>query len=56
MFLEGGYDLDAAKVCTLSVVNALLGKSYDDPLGVSPREEGRSWVKVLEQAKQLWQI
>ncbi|MCX8063049.1 MAG: hypothetical protein N3D16_10760, partial [Anaerolineales bacterium] len=56
LFLEGGYDLDSAKACSLAVVNALLGKTFDDPLGISPREEGKSWIKVLEQAKQLWQI
>ncbi|MCS6907590.1 MAG: histone deacetylase [Anaerolineales bacterium] len=56
LFLEGGYDLEAAKACTLAVVNALLGQPFEDPLGPSPREEGRSWVRVLEQAKQLWQL
>ncbi|MEM4655079.1 MAG: histone deacetylase [Thermosphaera sp.] len=56
LFLEGGYDLDSAKACSLAVVHALLGKPFEDPLGVSPREEGRSWIKVLEQAKRLWQI
>lgn len=56
LFLEGGYDLEAAKACTLAVVNALLGMPIDDPLGVSPREEGNSWQKMLEQARQIWQI
>jgi len=56
LFLEGGYDLEAAKACTLAVVNALLGMPSDDPLGVSPREEGNSWQKILEQARQIWQI
>ncbi len=56
LFLEGGYDLDSAQACSLAVVHALLGKPFDDPLGSSPREEGRSWMKVLEQAKQIWQI
>lgn len=56
LFLEGGYDLDAARACSLAAVNALLGEVIEDPLGCSPREEGRSWMKVLEQAKQLWEI
>lgn len=56
LFLEGGYDLDSAQACSLAVVHALLGKPFDDPLGFSPREEGRSWTRVVEQAKQIWQI
>ncbi|PWH15508.1 MAG: histone deacetylase [Anaerolineae bacterium] len=56
LFLEGGYDLEAAKACTIAVVSALLRRPFDDPLGVSPREEGRSWQKILEQARQIWQI
>ncbi len=56
LFLEGGYDIEAAKVCSLAVVNAMLGKGYDDPLGLSPREEGRSWMNLIEQAKQILQI
>jgi acetoin utilization deacetylase AcuC-like enzyme len=56
LFLEGGYDLEAAKACSLAVVCALLGRSFDDPLGEAPREEGRSWMKVVEQAQQLWNL
>lgn len=56
LFLEGGYDLEAAKACSLAVVRALLGEPIDDPLGCSPRGEGQSWLRLLEQAKQLWQI
>ncbi len=56
LFLEGGYDLESAKACSIAVVKALLGMAFDDSLGPAPREEGRSWMKLVEQAKQIWQI
>lgn len=56
IFLEGGYDLEAARACSLAVVLALLGKKGEDPLGKSPRPESRSWLSVLEHAKQIWNI
>lgn len=56
IFLEGGYDLDAAQVCSLAVVLALLGKDSSDMLGKSPRPESRSWISMLEEAKKIWNI
>ncbi|MGW8249439.1 MAG: histone deacetylase family protein [Anaerolineales bacterium] len=52
--LEGGYDLEAAAACSLSVTSALLGEEWQDSLGASPQTEGRSWQPVLQQARQIW--
>lgn len=54
LFLEGGYDLEAAVACTQGVVAALLGKDWSDPLGPSPNPERDSWQGILRQALQIW--
>ena len=54
LFLEGGYDLEAAAACSLSVVSALLGSRWEDSMGLSPEPEGKSWQSVLKQAKEIW--
>ncbi len=54
LYLEGGYDLEAAAACSLAVNAALLDGEWQDSLGEAPREEGRSWQPVLQQAKQIW--
>jgi len=60
LFLEGGYDLQAAKACSLAVVAALLGdnfpKRYDQ--GVVQELDGgsESFNSILQQAKTLWGI
>jgi acetoin utilization deacetylase AcuC-like enzyme len=54
LFLEGGYDLDAAAACSQAVVAALLGQAWEDPLGPSPRPEGRSWQSVVHSAREIW--
>lgn len=54
LYLEGGYDLEAAAACSLAVNAALLGGEWQDSLGEAPRVEGRSWQPVLQQAKQIW--
>jgi acetoin utilization deacetylase AcuC-like enzyme len=54
LFLEGGYDLQAGAACAGAVVAALIGQPWQDPLGPSPRREGKDWQGVLQQAKQLW--
>jgi acetoin utilization deacetylase AcuC-like enzyme len=56
LFLEGGYDLQAGKACSLASVAALLGEPWDDPLGQSPRPERSDWKGVLEQAEMIWNI
>lgn len=56
LFLEGGYDLEAGRVCTLAVVAALMDRSWEDPLGESPRRDGRSWQVVARQAREIWKL
>jgi acetoin utilization deacetylase AcuC-like enzyme len=56
LFLEGGYDLEAGAACAQAVVAALLGKSWQDPLGPSPRPEGDAWRMIVRAAKEVWRI
>ena len=56
IFLEGGYNLDAAAACSSSIVAALLGRSFADPMGMSPYQEGRLWRGVVDRSHQLWGI
>lgn len=56
LFLEGGYDLEAAAACSLAVNAALLGTQWEDSLGESPRFEGRSWQAVAQRARQIWEL
>lgn len=54
VFLEGGYDIEAGKACTMAVTQALLGEPWEDPLGPSPRDEGNTWEEVINQAVGMW--
>ena len=56
LFLEGGYDLEAAAACSLSVTAALLGQKWEDSLGPSPQAEGNSWQAVYKRACQMWEV
>lgn len=56
VFLEGGYDLEAAKACGQAVVAALLGEPWEDPLGPPPYSEGRAWQETIQAAKRLWHL
>ena len=56
LFLEGGYDLDAAAVCGQTVTAALLGIPWQDPIGPSPRPEGTSWKNITKQVKEIWEL
>lgn len=56
LFLEGGYDLNAAAVCSVGVVTALLGHPFIDSLGQSSRKDGQSWRKVIKNVKSFWGI
>jgi len=60
LFLEGGYDLQAAKACSLAVVAALLGEKFPDRYdqGMSQDFEGEpeAFRAILQQAKELWDI
>ncbi len=60
LFLEGGYDLRAAKSCSLAVTAALLGEpfpgGYDQ--GMSKDFDGvpAAFEAIFRQAKQIWEI
>ena len=54
LFLEGGYDLDAAAVCSVAVASALLNMEWSDPIGPSPRPEGSSWQIIASRARKIW--
>lgn len=56
LFLEGGYDLDAAAACGLAVTQALLGLNIADPIGPAPLPEGNEWVPALDKAKEIWEL
>lgn len=55
LFLEGGYNLDAARACTRTVIiHGLLGEQIEDLLGVSPYPESTTWKAMYDRAQQLW--
>jgi len=56
LFLEGGYDLDAAAACGLAAAQALMGRKIEDALGPAPQPESEDWRPVLEKVKQIWEI
>ncbi len=56
LFLEGGYDLDAAAACGLAVTQALLELNISDAIGPAPQPEGQDWVPVLDKAKEIWEL
>lgn len=56
LFLEGGYDLEAAKSCSLSVVAALLGSPRDDLFDQSPTPEGENWKSMIDHVKRIWEV
>jgi acetoin utilization deacetylase AcuC-like enzyme len=56
VFLEGGYDLEAAAACAQAVTAALLGVEWQDPLGPSPQPEGTTWQGMLRRAHQVWGV
>jgi acetoin utilization deacetylase AcuC-like enzyme len=60
LFLEGGYDLEAARDCSLAVVAALLGENsperLDEAVAASQFGESSTFLSIVEQAKQLWDL
>jgi len=56
LFLEGGYDLDAGKACSIAAVAALLNQSFHDPLGPSPQPEQSSWEIIVRKAGEVWDL
>jgi acetoin utilization deacetylase AcuC-like enzyme len=55
LFLEGGYDLNAAKACSLAVTSAMLGLTRADPYPC-PYHESHAWQVMVKQAKSIWNI
>lgn len=56
LFLEGGYDLDAAVACGQAAVAGMLGLSIEDPLGPAPIAESRYWTVMARQAREIWKL
>jgi acetoin utilization deacetylase AcuC-like enzyme len=56
LFLEGGYDLDAASACAQAVVSALLELPWKDPLGKPRQSEGSGWKTIVDDAHRLWGV
>jgi acetoin utilization deacetylase AcuC-like enzyme len=60
LFLEGGYDLKAAKACSGAVVAALLGEDFpvrfDQRLSPKHHGESSTFTSILEQTKLLWEL
>jgi len=56
VFLEGGYDLPAARACALAVAAALTDTPFQDPLGPSPIPETQDWEPLLAQARRVWNL
>ena len=54
--LEGGYDLEAGKVCGQAISTALQNKDWQDSLGPSPITEKDSWMETLKSARELWKF
>ena len=55
LFLEGGYDLDAGKACSLAAVSAMLGIEWEDPYPC-PYQETSAWRHTLMNAKSIWKV
>lgn len=56
LVLEGGYDLEAAAACGVSVTGALLHEDCEDILGSAPYPEGDGWRSMFIQAKNIWEL
>ena len=54
LFLEGGYNLDAAVACSEGVIAAMLGRSWNDIMGPSPQKENYAFREMLKRAKHMW--
>lgn len=60
LFLEGGYNLEAAKECSLAVIAPLIGEGAPQgmDLGFTSDREGESktFTAIMEQIEDLWQL
>lgn len=55
LFLEGGYDLNAGSACSLSVISAMMGKTWSDPYPC-PYKESNTWQLMLNDAHSMWKL
>lgn len=55
LFLEGGYDLMAAKACSQAVTSAMLKKAWSDPYPC-PYDESNSWQVTRKNAHSIWNL
>jgi acetoin utilization deacetylase AcuC-like enzyme len=55
IFLEGGYDLKAAKACSVAATSAMLGLPWGDPYPC-PYKEGNTWQLMLTRARSIWKL
>jgi acetoin utilization deacetylase AcuC-like enzyme len=53
VILEGGYDLEAGRVCGQAVGAALLQDPFQDTLGASSQPEGMAWQETLRGAAEI---
>jgi len=56
LFLEGGYDMDAAVACGQAAVAGLLGLPFEDPLGPALISENRYWTVMVRRAQEIWNL
>lgn len=56
LFLEGGYDLEAAQACALATTAALIGLPFEDALGPPPYTQGQAWRSMISAAREKWRL
>lgn len=56
LFLEGGYDLEAAAACAQASIAALLAQPWEDPLGPPPRGELNGWRSLIPKAREVFDL
>lgn len=56
VFLEGGYDLDAGRVCGQAVAASLVDQPWKDSLGPAPTPESDAWQNTLAESKRIWGV
>jgi acetoin utilization deacetylase AcuC-like enzyme len=56
LFLEGGYDLEAAKACACAAVAGMLDLPWQDSLGPAPFVENLNWQSMVRAAQRIWEL
>ncbi len=55
LLLEGGYDLNAGRACSLVVTSSMIGYKWEDPYPC-PCTESKGWQLTLNRAKSIWNL